>query len=68
MRTLLFLLGVIFATPLWIGAQVTSPMSQYNYARTGANLQEWMLTPSNVDPTHFGKLFSSSVKTVYAYR
>jgi hypothetical protein len=42
-------------------------MSQYNYERTGANLQEWILHPSNVNSTSFGKLFSRSVDaSVYA--
>jgi len=36
-------------------------MSQYDYGRTGANLQEWMLNPSNVKSTNFGKLFSREV-------
>src|SRR6185436_2915530 len=67
MRIVSFRLGLILAAPLWVSAQVTSPMSQYNYARTGANLDEWTLAPSNVDSTHFGKLFSRDVdECVYA--
>ena len=55
------------AVAVSISAQVTVPMSQYDYERTGANLQEWVLNPSNVDATHFGKLFSRSVDdTIYA--
>jgi hypothetical protein len=43
------------------------PMSQYDYERTGANLQEWILHPSNVNSASFGKLFSRSVDaSVYA--
>jgi len=58
---------VIFAVGASISAQVTVPMSQYDYGRTGANLQEWMLSPSNVDATHFGKLFSRRVDdSIYA--
>ena len=34
---------------------------QYNVGRTGANLYETILTPSNVNPTLFGKIFSCSV-------
>ncbi len=59
--------GTVFAIPLWMSAQVTVPMSQYDYGRTGANLQEWMLSPSNVNSTHFGKLFSRPVDdSIYA--
>jgi hypothetical protein len=48
MRILSCWLAIIFAVPAWVSAQVTVPMSQYDYERTGANLQEWMLNPSNV--------------------
>jgi hypothetical protein len=52
---------------VWLNAQVTVPMSQYGYERTGANLQERVLNPSNVEPNRFGKLFSRSVDdSVYA--
>jgi len=67
MRILSGWLVLILAAHVCVGAQVTVPMSQYDYGRTGANLQEWMLNPSNVDPTHFGKLFSRSVDdSIYA--
>ena len=36
-------------------------MSQYNFDRTGANLSELVLNTSNVDPAHFGKLFTRAV-------
>jgi hypothetical protein len=50
-----------------LGAQVTVDMSQYDHGRTGANLQEWILHPSNVNPDSFGKLFSRNVDaSVYA--
>lgn len=39
---------------------------QYNSARTGANLFETKLTPSNVHATTFGKIFSCSVDS-YIY-
>jgi hypothetical protein len=67
MRILSFCLGAIGAVAASAGAPVIVPMSQYDYARTGANLQERILTPSNVDATHFGKLFSRNVDdSVYA--
>ena len=50
-----------------VGAPVTVAMSQYDYARTGANLQERILNPSNVDANHFGMLFSRRVDdSIYA--
>jgi len=71
MRILSSWLGIISAAAVTIGAAarapVTVPMSQYDYARTGANLQESILAPSNVDAAHFGKLFSRTVDdSVYA--
>jgi len=71
MRILASWLGVISAVAVSIGAPVlapvTVPMSQYDYGRTGANVQEWTLNPSSVDATRFGKLFSRSVDdSVYA--
>src|SRR3982751_3926296 len=57
----------LVAVRAWATAPVTVPMSQYDYGRTGANLQESVLTPSNVDATHFGKIFSRSVDdSIYA--
>src|SRR5687767_13663131 len=61
MRILPGWLAVVLALSPCVSAQVTVPMSQYDYARTGASLQEWMLNPSNVNATSFGKLFSRSV-------
>src|SRR6185436_16933549 len=66
-RGLLGKCGVFFVLLAQLGAQVTVEMSQYDYERTGANLQEWMLQPSTVNSAGFGKLFSRSVDaSVYA--
>src|SRR5687767_7317507 len=67
MRILSCWVGVICAVAASLSAQVTVSMSQYDYGRTGANLQESILNPSNVDATHFGKLFSRKVDdSIYA--
>ena len=67
MRILASWLGVISTVAASVGGPATVPMSQYDYGRTGANLQESILKPSNVDATHFGKLFSRTVDdSVYA--
>lgn len=59
--------AVLFGLYGPLAAQVTVPMSQYDYERTGANLQEWILHPSNVNPAHFGKLFTRNVDaSIYA--
>src|SRR5690348_5625550 len=63
MRSLVFLL--IAGTCLAQIHQVTT--SQYDTARTGANLHETQLTPATVSACHFGKLFSLKVDgDVYA--
>jgi hypothetical protein len=67
MRILPVSFGIVITTAAFLTAQVTVPMSQYDYERTGANLHEWILNPANVDPTHFGKVFARTVDdSVYA--
>ena len=43
------------------GAQVSILMHHYDIARTGANLNESILTPANVNSNQFGKLLSFPV-------
>jgi hypothetical protein len=53
--------------PFGIAAQVNITQNRYDPQRTGANLVETILTPANVNPTSFGKLYSYPVDgTVYA--
>lgn len=61
----LFLLGLLsIVAPLQVSAQ-TSVLTQHNdNARTGANLQETVLTPSNVNVNQFGLLFTRTVSSL----
>ena len=43
------------------GGLVSILTHHYDVARTGANLSEAVLTPSNVNPNQFGKLFAFSI-------
>src|SRR5207248_494063 len=58
--------GIIFATPLLFllssRGQMTDVLTYHNdTARTGATLHEEILTPTNVNTNHFGKLWSLPV-------
>jgi hypothetical protein len=50
---------MVLALGLAARAQMTT--SQYDNARTGANPTETKLTPRNVNPQQFGKLFALKV-------
>jgi len=51
----------VFATPVVMWSQASVLTQHNNMARTGANLSETTLTPSNVNVSSFGKLFSRNV-------
>ncbi|MGD0938418.1 MAG: chitobiase/beta-hexosaminidase C-terminal domain-containing protein [Terracidiphilus sp.] len=58
----LFGIGLLLAAGcLAINAQVSVTTWRYDIGRTGQNLNETILTPSNVNPTQFGMLFSQPV-------
>jgi hypothetical protein len=56
-RTCVFLL-LIACSSVAALAQVNFYTKSYDTSRTGANLQETILTPANVNPSNFGKLFT----------
>ncbi len=53
---------VLMGSPVM--AQVSVLTAHNDIARTGQNLNETILTPSNVNPTQFGTLFSQPVKGI----
>ena len=64
-HSLLYLGVAIYALEITADAQMTT--SQYDNARTGAYLNETTLTPQNVNPEQFGKIFTMKVDgDVYA--
>ncbi len=55
-------LSLILAAAGQLGmAQINVPTERYDNSRTGANLAETQLTTANVNPSHFGKVWSWSV-------
>jgi hypothetical protein len=52
---------LLAAGSLSMNAQVSVTTWRNDIARTGQNLNETILNPSNVNPTQFGKLFSQAV-------
>jgi hypothetical protein len=63
---LMFSIALAFC-PVYAAAQVNVLTWQYNNQHTGQNLQETILTPSNVSTVKFGKLFSYPVDgNIYA--
>src|ERR1019366_3346080 len=54
------LTAVLLSAATCLG-QVSVLTWHYDNMRTGANIQESVLTPSNVVPTQFGKLFTQPV-------
>src|SRR5258708_16686515 len=60
MRACQVVLLFILATGIaW--AQISVVTAHNDIARTGQNLSETILTPANVNPAQFGKLFSQAV-------
>src|ERR1700680_2112321 len=54
----------VLTLALPLAAQVNVLTYQYDNSRAGANLNEYLLTPNNVNAVQFGKLFSQHVDGV----
>src|SRR5580765_6613895 len=52
---------LVLSLPYCVSAQVSVTTYRNNLARTGENLAETILTPANVNPLRFGKIFSRAV-------
>src|ERR1700761_6883412 len=62
----LFTIALVLAYPeAWLKAQTATPVNvvtwRYDLTHQGQNTQETLLTPANVAPGSFGKLFSQAV-------
>jgi Chitobiase/beta-hexosaminidase C-terminal domain/Legume lectin domain len=67
----LLMLAVVFARGTTLSAQTPTPVPvltwRYDLTHAGQNTNETLLTPENVNPNSFGKLFTLAVdSTVYA--
>ena len=58
---MVLLMTAALVKPLVGQTPVNNPTWRYDTTHAGANTQETLLTPSNVTPTTFGKLFSRAV-------
>lgn len=56
-----FVLAALLTASAFSRAQVSVVTAHNDIARTGQNLNETILTPSNVNGTQFGKLFSQGI-------
>lgn len=66
-KRILYLCAIALLPCLAI-AQVTVSTAQYGNDRTNANMAETVLSPANVNPASFGKLFSRAVDdSMYAW-
>src|SRR5262245_37859425 len=63
----LIVVAMLMAAPHTIFAQIDVLTNRYDGGRSGANLAERTLTPANVNPSQFGRLYSYPVDgAVYA--
>ena len=66
LASVIFLVGLPYAAPMPLaqahgGSHISVTTRSYNNLRTGANLQETLLTTANVRPGSFGKIYSRDI-------